>query len=792
MNKAVVKVDVAGSKRFAATREIEDPTVRGQLLLRLLEVAAPRFPQSERRYPDGTHYKADGDALYFVLEKPTVALRAAIEFMQDWHSETREAGYPDIRVFIDYGEVQDIPISTGDVELVGRPFERISIVEKGLPAGKLYVTHSFVRAADPTLAKYSFLQEYSSDSGPIRLFAVDFLDPRTTADSSLFHALFVTHPTADAARDRVFEIFAIEYAIETGGLNSLEDFSAWLQRKRYPQPPLSDLARIIDKSNYFQKTPEADCFAALRADAVSEIEKSREEFRADRKKCAETVRLSLIETMGSNACDEVDLGKLIEEYLSLVFSELRLMANYFRSTHHVFASDSATFRRFDFLIQGHVPWLAGEHFQAWRTAFLRGLMLAADRGNVYIASVFHNILAVYYLNRSAAVTAYQEALLRKRTIILDTNVLYALQIPASRYHQLIDYFVGRLAKLGTLPQVFEFSLEEYEASLSLVERAYCKGRPEAWLIRRNPALLREFHANSQRYLNSMAVCRAQYSLVAEGANLADAQASLAKRGLRLAKTTVRLDDDDAKRTWQELEHAMISPQWQMDEFWSFVNGATDRAEAKNQHDARLIANVDEMYRHAPPDDLGPMVLLVTIDRRYVGRLRRRYPFVMTAEQFVEFLLPYLFICDVPVVEPTRFPNLLLSAELATLIVHEPPDLTETVGAYLRDPGAMAARDGDTDEIRAVAKALGSERFKEIMERARSLSADDQQDVAGDIAEEIRAVMRAERERRTGQSQRELEVESLRQDLKDKEWSLAKAQRTIRYWKQQARRELKQG
>ena len=54
-------------------------------------------------YPEGILFDPQGKAKFMIPKKPTVALRATIEFMKSWCSETENL--PDFRAVLDYGAV---------------------------------------------------------------------------------------------------------------------------------------------------------------------------------------------------------------------------------------------------------------------------------------------------------------------------------------------------------------------------------------------------------------------------------------------------------------------------------------------------------------------------------------------------------------------------------------------------------------------------------------------------------------------------------------------------------------
>jgi hypothetical protein len=64
--------------------------------------------------------------------------------------------------------------------------------------------------------------------------------------------------------------------------------------------------------------------------------------------------------------------------------------------------------------------------------------------------------------------------LKQRELYVDTNVLYSLRVPASNYHESVNYFVDRLRELGVTIRVFPFTIEEYEKSLALTEQEFNK------------------------------------------------------------------------------------------------------------------------------------------------------------------------------------------------------------------------------------------------------------------------------------------------------------------------------
>jgi len=219
--KSIVKIDLCKSKIFAAKREKDNSNIRAQVLNKLIEISAEMFPHGDKAYPKGSYYKAEGDAIYYIMDKSTVALRCAIEFMQTWYHEAL-LDFPECRIIIDQSTVDEVVVP-GKTELVGKAFENISICEKDLGDGQIFVTESIAKAVDRTLVNFTFFRKYKLADVYLQLYVVNYLDPRTIDDSSLIHALFVANPKATKARERVIELFLIEYLLEKGKIIDFND-----------------------------------------------------------------------------------------------------------------------------------------------------------------------------------------------------------------------------------------------------------------------------------------------------------------------------------------------------------------------------------------------------------------------------------------------------------------------------------------------------------------------------------------------------------------------------------------
>ena len=380
--------------------------------------------------------------------------------------------------------------------------------------------------------------------------------------------------------------------------------------------------------------------------------------------------------------------------------------------------------KFDYILFRALPLDDHRHFDTWRSAFIEGLMKSCSENNGYVAAVFHNVLATYYLNRSLSSAVYSADKLKVRQLFIDTNVLYAMLVRASEQYQAVHYFVDRLRTLGLKLRVFPFTVSEYETSIMQVEREMRKGEISAFLLKWDPWLYKEFRANKAKYLNQVEVCRQIHSITKTGDVVSqrfdDIDAELAKHNVCLERDYLTLKEEEIQELWTELRSYMGSSSWSADRYYDFIYEST-RSPAKMAHDTTCIANLAMRAGDAGSDELGLKVMFITLDRR-LARCRRKYEFILTTDQFVEFMLPYLFVADVPL-DANTFPNKLLGAQLATLLTRQKPDIVAIVDAFFKnkDIGEKLTAEGSLGPIGTeYGKALSQSRFSEVIEGARTI------------------------------------------------------------------------
>ncbi|MFZ5866426.1 MAG: hypothetical protein ACOYXY_11150 [Thermodesulfobacteriota bacterium] len=504
--KAVVKIDLCGSKEYVDKHKDADPQIRVKLLNQLQEYARGVFPEADKPYPDGSMHSAQGDAIFLILERPTVALRCAIEFMKGWHGKV--PSLPDCRTIIDYGDVKESSETTR-LELVGEPFENIDTIEKHFRAGQIGVTDSVIDNSDNTVVQYVSPRTFDvTSTRQITAYLVNYEDPRLMQYSSLAHALFIADASGTHIRNRAFEALLIEALVEASEDEiTTPAFLEWLRSRNLPEPSPDQLDSIIAHSK-FVKRPANDR-VTYRGHTRTTIRSLQAEFNSAQDGAVKQIASTLATQIGISSEElqrKLNIRSLAEEYLCAVFLEIRMMANYFRSAGTLFEKTSA-FNEYDYILKKHLRELSTstDEFILFKRAFLTALKDLAQQKDKYIAAIFHNVLLLYYLNRNSRLSRGQLSAMRDKQVYLDANAFYALVCNGSSFHSIITFTIERLKKLGSKICLFDRSLHEYLDSLDYTLRKYQKSRHYEF-IGGGPWIWREFVTNPTRYRDDFEFC----------------------------------------------------------------------------------------------------------------------------------------------------------------------------------------------------------------------------------------------------------------------------------------------
>jgi Putative serine esterase (DUF676) len=749
------------------------------------EEGSGTFPDGEVDFPAGSLVKS-AEAVYFAIKKPSVALRSAIEFMQRWHVRVLQ-GSPDCRIIIDNG---NIPESGSPLlkDIAGSALSH-------LPAPGLYVSEAVIDSTDRTMASFSKVS-LPKRTESVNVFRTEFEDPRTVRDSGLIHALFVAHPAAESVRKRLFELFVIEFLIQNKTIRGTGEFLAWLRKRGLPAPGVAWIGELITTSPYLEPCPpEGDRFR-LRDEQSAQIEEDRKTFVESKADCIRIIEKTVADATHTTE-PLADLDALVEEYLSAVFLEIRLMANYLRRTDQVFDSAGMPLKKFEYLINRRLGGLSAAASERWRSAFILGLKKAAEASNAYVASVFHNVLATYYLNRSQSGAQYQRNRLRGRVLYIDTNVLYAARVNASSYCELVRYLIRQLNDLGFDIRIFPFSVEEFEQSLATVEKAVHDGVPEPWVLQRNPWIYQEYQINRAAYMTLSACCNVHSIAKKERivpSDYDDIDKQLKPLGISLDRQFSEVAEDNIEDLWSKYVNQMGSNRWDYQKWREFRHNAISKSEHTIKHDVLSLVNIAQKAEAAGVDEFGPRALFLTLDREHLLRLRHSHTFILGVQQCQEYFLPYVFLNDIPVKQVIEFPNQLLSAQLGLLLMKHRPKAIEFVESVLRSNGPFQLMDSDMlpTAYRDVAQSFNQTRLHETIQTAK-----DHPELVSAIAEQIGELIEIEADKALREeyltrakdlavAKLQAEVQKEREDRVRMQLELEKARKENRYLKTQRR------
>jgi hypothetical protein len=284
----------------------------------------------------------------------------------------------------------------------------------------------------------------------------------------------------------------------------------------------------------------------------------------------------------------------------------------------------------------------------------------------------------------------------------------------------------------------------------------------------------------------MAVCRDTYSvakdLQVEATNYAEIESRLLSLGLELEKDATELSQKEADEMWVEHRNWMTSNRWDLNEYWNFIY--KEFPESVRRHDMTCVATLASKAAAAKDDALGPKVMFITLDGKLL-RLRKRYAFIVSPIQFLEFILPYLFLSDIPLTDATEFPNRLLSAQLGTLLVKRPPEMTEIIKAYLREPSIAKEDPRKTvaDISEDMARVLSSQRLHQLVTESAQLTPEQREELSRQTVAAFEELEQLRNKVDTDSKR----ADQLQSELEKRETTIARLNRTLAYWKSQAKR-----
>lgn len=710
VKKTLVKVDLVGSTSFFNKIIDGSAWTLERVISELQDAVKKIFPDASTFVPQGSFVRAEGDAVLLAIDKPTVALRCAIELQKFWAGHRTKI--PDIRVIIHSGELSISYDIAGHVALTGLPLAKVAKMEKMFSSGDIGITSEVKSAVDSSI--FSFRRGPDLvDNEVSETWRVIFNDPRLLRDSAIAHAFFIANPESDRIRERAVEALIVDILLaKTPNKASQSEINDCFKAQGLPRLPSQYLIDITNKSSSLEMIDELLC---LRTGAVNKINEYSKILERNKMEAVEIVFQEIqakIKTGASEAYLKEKIAKMIEQYLFAIFLELRMMANYFKSAGQLFER-LAESPEFDYIIRENLPDISNkqELLTQFRNIFLRSLKNIAPSNNGYVAAIFHNVLLLYYLNRNDEMAAGVLANLGEKRIFLDTNSLYALRIPSMSFHEELKYAIERFQALKAKICVFDISVNEYNQSLDAAMKNYSSGRI-AYLssIGKAPPIWTQYAKNPQQYLgmfeNCVNIFRIPKSQGVEESFDDSASRDLGKHGIEFVKLSNFCQREQLGEIYDDVHTAKDQKERAPE-----VNGdANDFFDERVLHDANCLFQLKSAIPVSPTTAKD---LFVTCDF-YLARIRqkrsRSYDFVLTAPEFYELMLPYLFSNNEQHLNPVSWPNsmfaLLISAE-----ENRAPALSSTFGAFL-DDGL------DIQDYQIMAAGAQEKKFLEVKNKFR--------------------------------------------------------------------------
>lgn len=663
MNRAIVKIDFCGSKEFFDRIRAGEKLTRHAVLEKMVEVVRQVFPHSDKHFPDGSYYSDEGDAVQLVLERPTVAVRCAIEFQKIWCGNI--PNLPDLRVVIDYGEVHEGNIA-GKPKLTGAVFENVAKIEKEFGPGQIGITNAIKDNVDGTLATFLKRAEVRvTPSRRVQSWLVNYENPRTLGDSALAHALFIANPIGDDVRNRTFEALIIECLLQRNPPQAkVSIINNWLSERGCPRLPNSSLTKLAANSQHLELI--SGDLLVLHPDSKVRFEESREQYETEATSAMEVLRNTITPLLSS--LKEFDFRPVVEEYLCAVCLEIRMMANYFRSTNSLFQRLSET-SEFDFVLKRHFAALSDkpEEMALLKRLLLDALIKLVGKNNAYIAAIFHNVLMLYYLNRTTSTSQGSLPNLKEKRIFLDTSAFYAFRCDSMLFHDILKFSLIRMSKAGANIFLFDKSLNEYNQSLESALHNVKKNHGIGYLWKKNvPFVWTEYLNNQSRYASNFEYCVAVHRIPKGKAPTGEldfhkAAEELKLEGIELVELLPFLSKDELGQIYNDVHTAKDAKDRPPEPLF---NQGVDFFHERVLHDANCV---NALINQSGDNPYASKNVFVTCDF-YLARIRRvrpeKYGFLTTAPEFFEFMLPYLFGADTISEQPVETPNFLLASALS--------------------------------------------------------------------------------------------------------------------------------
>jgi hypothetical protein len=372
-------------------------------------------------------------------------------------------------------------------------------------------------------------------------------------------------------------------------------------------------------------------------------------------------------------------------------------------------------------LKGIIP-IDLEKIALLKNILLQTLSNIALNNNLYIASIFHNVLMLYYLNRNPKVAQHIIDKIKNKTIILDTNTFYAFQCKASEFHDIVLYSISKLSKMGASISIYDVSVKEYNESLRIALNNYRNTKAYYYIHKKErPWIWKEFESNSSgyKYFDSCVLLHHVPPYKKVDYDEDDFKNNLKANGIIYKKLEPYLDKKELGELFNQVWDVKLklNPETGKREYY----GSIENYESRVIHDANCLKSIVNIGEN-PFDSQAVFVTcdysLIKIRKIYPGQ----YESLVTITEYYEFMIPYLFLTDTITDRPLEMPNFLLAASIA-YDLHNTLDFETLVGEFLINQEKISKKD-----YSQLLQQGNNERFKSIKEKqSKILIKDDSKD-----------------------------------------------------------------
>lgn len=646
----------------------KNPLAVPELRTSILEIIKAQFPDADRSYPEGTYYDPlnnydlRSNTICIILDHPTAAVRASVEFFKALASSLIQE--IECTVAVDFGNITGRRYDSITYNIESEMFSRVILMHQETPTGHLMVSAECAARVDETLVIFSKIRSIGTAKDGLHAQIANFENPTVLQDSYLAQAVFISDLDAQTVRTKTFEALALQCLTEKNckELLTVKEFNKWLKAKGLPEIPVLIIEEWRETAEYIRVSSNLEI--EIPDEHLTTLRCIETAFLEERERTVKRVSNAIASAVGLDENifrQTVNVATLLENYLVAVFLEIRMMANYFRSTQTLFRRLTVV-REYDYVFRKHMPFTASseETLALVREAFLDVVGKLAEEKNEYIAAIFHNVLMLYYLNRNMKVAHREISSLRRKRVFLDTNAFYAYHVKASHFGEMLRFTVNKLRQLGVKICFFDKNIIEYNHSLER-DLEFYKKNPTAFSLRhgRNRWIWAEYQRDKNLYAENFEYCVALHRI---------------PRGEVLNLDVV--DNAAINQLKQrEIDVVKLEPFYgreELGDIYNWVSRVKNEShwfsDGLDEHILLLDANVIQNLESGSGSN--PMIcenLFVTCDFS-LARIRnikpKRFEFIVTAPEFYEFMIPYLFLSDKATSEPVEMPNILLAAVVA--------------------------------------------------------------------------------------------------------------------------------